>query len=325
MALGASHSSPAIGQSEKWGSFPDTKGTMFAEDRHTPVLYATPSYSALYDALEDPEPGPGSYDLQGSLGLQASSKKLTAPSIAMADKNDHAWSKVLISKGHNKALLCRGSPGAGTYNPELTQSQASVRFSLAKRGDAPGMKPAGYESPGPMYDCRGAPGDPTAEGNFRARTVVGKDRRWASEEQIKAMTTLGPGQYESGTAFDGLHLSKTFGCSMRAYDKVITPGFDRFLVGQLSPGPGPYREEFARGGRSHSFAKATRLRDSKRHMRTPGPGAYDDHEKIEIARLSTMDSLKKTPKTTAFGKPSNRARLDFRSLQKFQSSCWGLH
>lgn len=323
MVLSASASAPDL---KPKASNIDVKSVhmMSAEDG-IPVMYASPSFYSRFADLEDAEPGPGAYDGPSSIGLQANSLKSTAPAYALTDRNAEAWAKVVISKGHHKAMLSRDTPGAGSYQPERPRSQASVRFGVAKRSEAPGMKPAGFESPGPVYDCRGGPMDCTAEGRFAARPKIGKDRRFTTDEQILSHTSLGPGQYESGTAFDGLRLSKTFGCSHRAYDNVITPGFERFLVGKLSPGPGPYREDFARSSKAFAVPKAERLADKRRQLRTPGPGSYDDHEKTEIARLSTMDSQKKTPKSCAFGKPSRKARLDFRALNKFSSSCWGLN
>lgn len=278
-----------------------------------PALYATPSYASLYGDVEDLEPGPGSYDMPSGLGLQHESMKDTIPQISLTAKHSKAWSKAWISKDHLQELLARDTPGPGTYMPEILQTQAGVRFGTSKRrGLNEGAGGKVEASPGPaLYDIRGD-----------IRTDCGRTRRfgragrWAQDaiEAAGMQQDTGPGQYESGTAFDGVRLSKSFGVSHRAYDKVRFPGADRLNYGRLSPGPGPFKE-YEISGKEYSFSRATRPSMASA-IRGPGPGQYDNHEKVPL-------DVRRKP-AFGFGKPSAKGRLDWKVMRQHSNSQWGL-
>merc|ERR1719453_1800909 len=141
-------------QSAPGSTFGDTKSAPASSIAQFPSLYATPSYCSLFAEPEDPEPGPGAYEVLSSIGRQPQSTKDSGPQSSLTAKHSKAWSKVLISKHHNQELLCRDSPAAGTYDPELVKTQASVKFGTGKRDPVGDLK---ARSPGPIYDLRGRP------------------------------------------------------------------------------------------------------------------------------------------------------------------------
>lgn len=273
-----------------------------------PALYNTPSYASLYADVEDLEPGPGSYDVPPGMGVQHESMKHTIPAISLTARHQKAWSKVLITKDHLQELRARDTPGPGSYQPTTIDTEQSVRFGTSKRRPIYNSS----DAPGPaLYNTRG---DITTDATT-GRIKFGKAGRWAAEAaEQAALVQTGPGQYETGTVFDGLRLSKSFGVSHRAYDKVRFPGADRLMYGRLSPGPGPYRE-YEAGGRNVAFSRANRLGLAD-PTRGPGPGQYDDHER------PPPDSRRRP--SFSFGKPSAKSRLDWKQMRVQGNTCWGL-
>lgn len=237
---------------------------------------------------------------------------------SLTAKHGRSWSKVLISKHHNQELLCRGSPGAGTYQPRLIKSQASVKIGTGGRSSVGDKQ---ERSPGPVYDLRGRP---DAERNVK----FGQDDRFGTDRP----PTLGPGSYESLTQFDGVRNAKTFGVSFESYRKVKTPGIERELRGRTSPGPGPYSANFGKNVLGYtfsgvrSFPRAERLKHrAGGHVRVPGPGAYDNASVLEVANMGCPSSEIQSVKTRTFGKPSTKPRLDFKALNIFSNSTWGMN
>jgi len=283
-------------------------------------LYATPSFCSLYADSDDPEPGPGAYEILSSLGAQPESTKQTAISTSLTAKHGKAWSKVLITKYHNCEKLCRESPGAGTYQPKLLKSQAGVKMSSGMRSNI--AAGAGDRSPGPVYDVRTRP-------EARTNVKFGQDDRFRQEGE----PTPGPGQYEALTAFDGNRLAKSFGTSFVAYRKVKTPGIERELRGRTSPGPGVYQENFGKnlpqftfqGVRSFPRAERMPHRIGGPQSRIPGPGAYDNVKVLEVAKPTCASSLVMNPAVRTFGKPSTKPRLDFKQLRLFSNTTWGMN
>lgn len=295
------HGSHGARSQDEDGSFRSNNGEMAP-----PALYSTPSYASLYADVEDLEPGPGSYDVPPGIGVQHESMKNTIPAISLTARHQKAWSKVLITKDHLQELMARDTPGPGSYQPSGVETEQSVRFGTSKRrplnnaSDVPG--PALYNTRGEITDASG-------------RIKFGKAGRF-NQDAIEAASLVqtGPGQYETGTVFDGQRLSKSFGVSHRAYDKVRFPGADRLMYGRLSPGPGPYRP-YQGGGRESSFSKANRLGLGEGN-KGPGPGQYDNHER------APPDS--RTKPSHSFGKPSAKARLDWKPMRIHGNTAWGL-
>lgn len=298
-------------------TFRDTKSAPASSVAQFPSLYATPSYCSLFAEPEDPEPGPGAYEVLSSIGRQPESTKASGPQSSLTAKHSKAWSKVLISKHHNQELLCRDSPAAGTYDPVAIKTQAAVKFGTGKRTPVGDFK---ERSPGPVYDLRGRP-----DVDFNVK--FGQDDRFKADGE----PTLGPGTYEALTSFDGTRLAKTFGVSYKSYAKVRTPGFERELYGRESPGPGAFRLDFGRNLPQHtfsgvrSFPRADRMPHRKRGVRVPGPGTYNHADVLEVAKCSCASSEIRNVPCRTFGKPSTKPRLDFKAMRIFDNSTWGLN
>jgi hypothetical protein len=254
---------------------------------------------------DDLEPGPGSYDLPRNFGYQQLSTNLSQPQLSLTAKHEKSWDKVFITKDHQMVMLARGTPGPGTYDPgQGPTSQARVRFGTGKRG---GLSDTAFRAPGPVYDVGGDP------------ELVEKKQKFGKATRFDGMGDsagyVAPGQYEAGTVFDGSHLSKSFGASHRAYDKVRFPGSERLQLCKASPGPGSL-QPFTNSGKAISFSRAERLplSDSKK---CPGPGAYDNHERAyPHSRNQSVYS---------FGRPSARGRINYKQMRTMGNSLWGVH
>lgn len=270
-------------------------------------LYANPSFSSMYTEPEDLEPGPGSYDVPQSFGYQHLSTHMSQPCSSLTAKHDKSWAKVMISKDHLSVLMGRGTPGPGTYVPELVQSQARVSFGTAKRR---GLSNTSFRAPGPVYDL---PSNTEAPKSIK----FGKANRFDTDNQnlSKMLGSTGPGQYEVSGSFDGQRLAKSFGASHRAYDRVRFPGSDRVGIGRNSPGPGCL-QPFQNNGKANAFGRAERLPTDNSGKRAPGPGAYDNHEK------PTPDSRNQA--CFSFGRPPARPRVDWKQMLHHHNSCWGV-
>jgi len=252
-----------------------------------PSLYGSPSFASIFSEPVDFEPGPGQYDVPGSIGTQAQSKDETFPSVSILAKHASSWSKVYISKGH--AIKARDTPGPGSYMPALQPSESSVRFGTAVR------KEISYEtpSPGPVYDIRRSASD----SNFGAGKFS-LDDRWRGHTEFGA---TGPGQYNQEATFDGTKgMRKSFAVGHRAYDRVRFPGCDRVNLGRQSPGPGQFRH-WQPGQRRCAFPRSQRkpLYDGGSVGASVGPGSY-----------SIDSALRQT--SYGFGKPSVRARFSWK-------------
>jgi len=272
------------------------------------ALYAAPSYSSLYVDPEDLEPGPGAYDIQGSIGYQQLSTKESGPSRSLTAKHDRSWAKVMISKDHLGVLMARDTPGPGTYKASGgAESQARVRFGSGKR---PPLADTHFRAPGPVYEVRNEP-DHCQNVRFTKANRFGGD----GEALTKSLGSTGPGQYENSGSFDGSRLAKSFGASMRAYDKVRFPGSERAMVGKESPGPGPLRP-YENTASSISFTRAD-PRPSEGKGRAPGPGHYENHEKpYPHSRSQSCYS---------FGRPHARGRLNWGKMRLLTNTTWGIN
>jgi len=270
------------------------------------ALYAAPSFSSLYVDPEDLEPGPGAYDLHGSIGYQHESTKESQPLISLTAKHDRSWAKVMITKNHLEILKARDTPGPGTYKPSGgVESQARVRFGSSQRKP---LCDTHFRAPGPVYEVRG---EPDAVPNVRFSKANRFERD--GEALSNSLGSTGPGQYEQTGGFDGVRLAKSFGASNRAYDKVRFPGSDRLMVGRESPGPGalqPYQNTAS----SVSFTRAGR---SEKSSSGPGPGHYEQHEKpYPVSRSQSVYS---------FGRPHARGRLNWGKMRHFNNTTWGFN
>lgn len=269
-------------------------------------LYAQPSYSSLYTDCEDADPGPGSYDVPAAHGHQHLSHHHSQPSPSLTAKHDRSWAKVMITKDHLNSVMARGTPGPGTYVPESVPTQARVRFGTSKRR---ALSDSSFKAPGPVYEL---------EDNVIPEKSVrfGKANRFEEDNSSlsKLLGSTGPGQYETGTVFDGQRLSKSFGASHRAYDKVRFPGSDRIEIGRASPGPGSL-QPFQNTGKTNAFSRAERLPSDNTGKRAPGPGAYEHDKRNPTSRTQSCFS---------FGRPAAKGRLDYKQMRSMSSSVWGV-
>jgi hypothetical protein len=272
------------------------------------ALYAVPSYASIYTEPEDLEPGPGTYDLPGSIGHQHLSTCHSQPSSSLTAKHDKSWAKIMITKDHLVALQARGTPGPGTYIPALVESQSRVRFGTSKRRP---MSDTSFKAPGPVYDITGNPDNPPQHIKFSKANRFERD----GESLSKALGSTGPGQYELDSVFDGTHgLQKSFGASHRAYDRVRFPGCERQEFGRASPGPGA-AQAFQNSGKGCGFGREERLK-SIENKRAPGPGAYDSHERAyPHSRNQSVYS---------FGRPQAKGRIDWKQMRYLNNSVWGM-
>jgi len=272
------------------------------------ALYATPSFQSLQADPEDLEPGPGTYDVVGGFGQQRLSTNLSGPSPSITAKHSKSWEKTMITKDHLNVLIGRDTPGPGTYEPSLVPTQARVRFGTSKRRSLSDSK---LRAPGPIYEVRGEPDNPVSQTKFAKGHRYDNDNR----SLAKQMGSTGPGQYETGTVFDGINLAKSFGASHRAYDRVRFPGSERMEIGRASPGPGASKP-FQNTGRTSSFGRAERLPTDNTGKRAPGPGAYDTHNK--------PSPFSRTPSTHSFGRPHPRGRIDYKQMKSMGNSVFGI-
>jgi hypothetical protein len=273
------------------------------------ALYATPSFQSLQADPEDLEPGPGTYDVVGGFGHQHLSTNQSCPSHSITAKHSKSWEKTMITKDHLNVLIGRDTPGPGTYDPSIVQTQARVRFGTSKRRS---MSDSKLRAPGPVYEVRGEPDNPVSHIKFAKGHRFAKD----NESLAKALGSTGPGQYETSTVFDGINLAKSFGASHRAYDRVRFPGSERMEIGRASPGPGASKP-FQNTGRTASFGRAERLPTDNTGKRAPGPGAYDAHNK--------PSPFSRTASTHSFGKPHPRGRIDYKQMKSMGNSVFGIN
>lgn len=301
--MSGAQSAPSIG-------FEDDRRVESAPASQTSMrMYSVPSYSSLYADAEDLEPGPGSYDMPPGFGVQHESTKDTIPSMSLTAKHSKAWSKVLITKDHLCELMARDTPGPGTYQPEVLNSQANVRFGTSKRKP---ISDTAERAPGPEYHVRTAPTDINHQIKFSKASRFDRD----PDAMSGSLGQTGPGKYQHSTQFDGVRLAKSFGISHRAYDKVRYPGAERQWVGTLSPGPGSYKP-FILDGKRYSFSKAQRLKDLNTWKgKVPGPGQYDNHDKANPSSRNQS--------VYSFGKPHAKGRLDWKQLRNQTNTTWGI-
>jgi len=307
--LSSSFSAPSLGDSKRVDSGLMRSTTGSLPPVASVALYATPSYGSLYTEPEDLEPGPGTYDLPDSIGYQPLSTNLSGQMSSITAKHQKAWSKTMITKDHLSAIMARGTPGPGTYIPRMVESDARVRIGTSKRG---GLADTKFRAPGPVYEVRGNPDNPKQHTRFSKANRFAMDNISLSQ----ALGSTGPGQYEDKSIFDGVRLSKSFGASHRAYDRVRFPGSEKEGQGRTSPGPGPL-QPFQNSGKTNAFPRAERLPGDKAGRRAPGPGQYEVHNK--------PNPDMKTQSVYSFGRPSARGRMDFGRMKVLQSSSlWGM-
>lgn len=246
----------------------------------------------------DMDPGPGSYDLKSTLGLDPNK-------FSMVWKNPKSWSKVLITKGHATGKG-KDSPGS-IYNLPEEFGAHPPRTNWAKDSPRLGRGGARPQGPAKFYNVRKDVGYP-AQGKLPNRTQGLSRRFWVPGHDL----LVGPGQYEHKSCLQAGYKASSFGASFRAYDHVWFQDCERANLGRASPGPGPYRQDFGKDclqcplGLSEKLPRV-KLSDTPDTM---GPGYYNVNVKKGVL------SSDKSPCAPSFGKPRRkRGRFDFKKLR----------
>lgn len=193
------------------------------------------------------EAGPGSYEIQGSMGL-ASHKYYNAPRpiIARAKKTN----KLFMSVELNKQFSGLESPGVNTYNPnpdKLLSKSPSALFGKEQR-DMSYIKPYLNRSPGPVYSQE--------EGPHHQGISFSKARRNSSLETYSPA----PWDYNPKVAF-------------KVPSVVFKSGFEKQAEKHPTPGPG-YYNIIDKPKRNGFVSKIGRNIVGSRDL-TPGPGYYE--------------------------------------------------
>jgi hypothetical protein len=218
------------------------------------------------------------------------------------------WEKVMVTKAHEGAYRCRESPGHN-YDPsgaglskKTTKIGTSLRPDLAR---SLGVDPHG--SPGPKYNLRDSP----PIGSY-ANSKVTPDKAFGLAGRFAVMKTgsnLGPGEYKSKPTLK-LDTGVSFGAERKAYDKVISPGWED--IGKCAAGPGigpplpPMKDK-------NGFVMGSADRFSKsKPSQVPGPGYYRQCERDVSANCSAKgspcgDTMR--PATMKFGSPPKKPRF----------------
>jgi hypothetical protein len=279
------------------------------------VLYSPPSYASLWTDVDDPEPGPGAYEMIPSVGVQCESTKETATSASLTAKHGESWERVLLSKHHQCAFLLQHSPGH-VYNPRLLKSQRTVGFGKGNRPEMNGN--VGGRSPGPVYDVRTKP-------DANRNTKFSQDCRFRADKKFEGAC---PGTYETTTQFDGQG-GRSFGIHYDYYRKVKVEGDEMQNKGRASMGPGAYTEDFGKNLPTYvfsgvrSFGKAERMPARAYSTRVPGPGTYENVKVMEVSKGSCASSTIWNQPVGKFGPPSTKPRLDFKKLRVHSNTMWG--
>ena len=195
------------------------------------------------------ETGPGSYDIQDSMG-QLSLKHYNSPRpfIAKAKKTN----KQFLSTELNKQLSGLESPGVNTYNPDhlkLLENSPSAFFGTEKRTMSH-ITPLLDRSPGPVYTNSLANGKPGV--------TFAKARRHSSVDPAS------PAPWDYNPKFPKSKLPAVIFKSTYEHnaDKYLTPGPGSYNLGGLNRARGAYVSKVGR--------KILSTRDP-----SPGPGHYE--------------------------------------------------
>eukprot|EP00927_Polykrikos_kofoidii_P060896 TRINITY_DN55799_c0_g1_i1.p1 TRINITY_DN55799_c0_g1~~TRINITY_DN55799_c0_g1_i1.p1 ORF type:complete len:341 (-),score=25.36 TRINITY_DN55799_c0_g1_i1:44-1066(-) len=315
MSAGAGGGAKAAAPSD---ASPERAETGFGASRSQPILTRVLSHQTKLDLTDVPEfsnePGPGHYynpasKCFSSLGKQKNSKNPSAPGGGFSHTGWNQWEKVVISKGHEGARLCRDSPGFEYHPGQVGASSKRVgpsTFGASVRPDI--QEGLGKDSPGPTCNLRegrvlGARAAGSQSAGPGDRKGFGTSERF-SKDRVGA---LGPGQHNCASLLDG-GSGKSFGASRNVYDKVLRPNADSTdYKCRTSPGIGPMlRCEVTKGaspvctiGRAERFAK-------DRGGSEPGPGYYRQDERsvgLSTSRRSgSASGDTRRPGATVFGK-----------------------
>lgn len=259
------------------------------------------------------EPGPGYYFGPDSacfsaMGEQKLAKSVSAPSVSLPHTGWDQWAGVVISKIHSNTILGKDSPTAkypaistlGTLAPKIgTSLRPDLSLSL-------GVDPHG--SPGPAYNVRDIQ---PIEREGPVDKSFGLAKRFPTDMRN---ANIGPGQYARKDFALNLESGRSIGTGRQAWEKVITPGWER--VGKCAAGPGvgpPLWSDIKKeGSKACPIGRAERFPASRDVTCSPGPGAYSpEHVKEALSHV-------KSPCTNSFGKQPKKPRFRPLLVQKLE-------
>lgn len=204
------------------------------------------------------ETGPGSYDIQDSLG-QLSLKHYNSPRaiIARAKRTN----KQFLSNELNKQLSGLESPGVNTYSPDhkkVLEASPSFVFGTEKRTMSH-IKPLLDRSPGPVYE--------SVSPSRNSGITFAKARRNSSVD------------YDSPAPWD--YNPKVPGNKLP--DIVFKTNSERNSDKFMTPGPGTYNTTLYSSIRGTYVSKVGRNLISLRDA-SPGPGTYEQSAKKVMSK-----------------------------------------
>jgi len=258
----------------------------------------------------DPDPGPGSYELKTSMGKQFASNYATTPQWSITSKHAKSWAKVYAGPGSDKVNYGKQSPGA-IYPLKDEFGVHPERSMWGRDGIKEGAhcKPVKKQGTDVWYNVTKDNLITPPQGK-NLKTSYGTSERFPDVRD----PGIGPGQYQHKSSLDGPP-GRTFGTSIRAYDRVFVSEFESGVNyrGRCSPGPGPYRQDFGKDSLAFQMSldkklKPVKLSDTPQHM---GPGYYAVHN-VKKGVLSSENMSGGAP----FGKPRRKKwRFDFKKLR----------
>jgi hypothetical protein len=299
------------------------------------------------------EPGPGHYygpDSAGFSGFRSNkdptilSKSSSAPEISFAKTGWDRWERVAISKGHEKSMGGKDSPGTLHELPRAL-SNISAKFAsrdFVRKGSTShatsGMRPALQHpgcSPGPNYAPKNEFVGSALDDAWKRSVRVARARNGDFDDPGRPDKKQGKAERFTPTRAEGLDdkqiylnkaitgptgTGKSFGNGRAAWEKVQTPGIECERYGKTSPGPGPSVRAGGRG-LSAPMGKAERFPRSTFDTDSPGPAAYSQNQHdCSNPKLLTSPA----PGQCHFGVASKKPR--FRQVAAMHCSphgCWG--
>lgn len=249
------------------------------------------------------EPGPGHYfgpENSGfsSLGNQKFSKCPSAPEVGFAKTGWQEWKKVIISKGHENAYKLRDSPGAVYALPPDSLNKKTCVIGTGQRPDLSmslGMNPDG--SPGPKYNIRDSK---VQDIKVTREQFNSKTDRFDSGHRFQ-----GPAPYSRKDHALNPGTGKSFGIGRAAYEKVITPGWEKNGQCRVSSklGEKTVWTDINKDPSSNAYTigSAPRFPKDKVAAASPGPGQYRRDER-DVSRCASVCSDTRTPTGAPFGR-----------------------
>jgi hypothetical protein len=250
------------------------------------------------------------------MGVQFASNYATTPQWSLTAKHDKSWNKVLITPEHNKVNFGKQSPGA-IYHPkeEFAAHPAKSVWGTDKK-----LKPTQgnglTQGPDAFYEVRQKDYFSPPQGK-NLKTSYGTSERFPDVRD----PGIGPGQYQHKSSLEAGRKAKSFGTSVRAYDRVWYQDSTENFRGRCSPGPGPYRQDFGKDSLAFQMSLAPKLQPVKLSdtPQTMGPGYYAP-EKVKKG----VQSSENMSGGAAFGKPRRKKhRFDFKRLGQCGNRVFG--